>query len=165
MSPPARSWPKTAGLKLSKRRVEILGVDTARVAACPDQPMLPPCSGPSRRGLETPENAAPAECQPALTAPARDGVRNLRSGRKKACGRGRTKERDQEQGSERAARCLWRRSGKRKNARHAGQVHGGQWFCEVRSETVVAIEGFRKTALRRTGNCRTDRVGRHHVRA
>jgi len=32
------------------------------------------------------EIALPAECRPTLTAPARDGVRDLRSGRKKACG-------------------------------------------------------------------------------
>jgi hypothetical protein len=48
--------------------------------------MLPPCSELSRRGLETAEIGLPAECRPTLTVSARDGVRNLRSGRKKACG-------------------------------------------------------------------------------
>src|SRR6266849_10776304 len=54
---------------------------------------MPPCSRLSRRGLETSEYASTAERRPALTASARAGVRNLRSGRKKACRRGRTKER------------------------------------------------------------------------
>jgi len=48
--------------------------------------MLPPCSGLSRRGLETPQSACMTERRPALTAPARGGVGDLRSGRKKACG-------------------------------------------------------------------------------
>src|SRR6195256_3545112 len=47
---------------------------------------MPPCSKLSRRGLETSECASLAERRPTLTASARAGVRNLRSGRKKACG-------------------------------------------------------------------------------
>src|SRR5215831_4049615 len=115
--------------------------------------MLPPCSGLSRRGLETPESALLAERRPALTAPARDGERNLRSGRKKACG------------------AVEQKKGAKSRAKRESNSHlwcDGQWFCEVRSGTagtVVALEGFRKAAVRRTGRCRTDRVGRHHVRA
>src|SRR6516165_9425467 len=41
---------------------------------------------PRRRGLERSEYASMAERRPTLTASARSGVRNLRSGRKKACG-------------------------------------------------------------------------------
>ena len=68
LSPTARSWPKITGLKLSKRRVGIPGL-VLPVAACPDRLMLPPCSGPSRRGLETLEIALPAECRPGLDSP------------------------------------------------------------------------------------------------
>ena len=52
----------------------------------PTRPSLPPCSKLSRRGLETSECAAIAERRPAVTASARVGVGNLRSGQKKACG-------------------------------------------------------------------------------
>src|ERR1700682_6447719 len=47
---------------------------------------MPPCSKLSRRGLETSECASLAERRPTLTPSARAGVRNPRSGRKKACG-------------------------------------------------------------------------------
>lgn len=48
----------------------------------PVRPTLPPCSGPSRCGLETLESAAPSERRPTLTTPARDGVSEVRPGRK-----------------------------------------------------------------------------------
>jgi hypothetical protein len=54
--------------------------------SAPIRSSMPPCSKLSRRGLETPECASLAERRPTLTASARAGVRNLRSGRKKACG-------------------------------------------------------------------------------
>jgi hypothetical protein len=52
----------------------------------PRSSSLPPCSKLSRRGLETSKCALWPERRPTLTASARAGVRNLRSGRKKACG-------------------------------------------------------------------------------
>jgi hypothetical protein len=66
--------------------------------------MLPPCSGLSRRGLETPQSACVTESRPALTAPARGGLRDLRSGRKKACGAV-----EQKKGRKEGGR--WRRTG------------------------------------------------------
>src|SRR5215471_4544238 len=114
--------------------------------------MLPPCSGLSRRGLETPENALLAECRPALTAPARDGVRNLRSGRKKACGAVEQKKGAKSRKRERQLAICGDGRGTKEWLATQGQVSRGQWF-------------FRKAAVRRTGRCRTDRVGRHHVRA
>jgi hypothetical protein len=60
---------KNHRLKSSKLRVELLGADAARLA--PDRPMVPPCSGPSRRGLEPPEVALLAECRPAVDWPLR----------------------------------------------------------------------------------------------
>src|ERR1700690_3170939 len=54
--------------------------------SAPIRSSMPPCSKLSRRGLETSECASLAERRPTLTASARAGVRNLRSGRKKACG-------------------------------------------------------------------------------
>jgi hypothetical protein len=47
----------------------------------PERSMVPPCSGPSRRGLETPEVALRAECRPA-----RGGIQDVWLGRKKAWG-------------------------------------------------------------------------------
>jgi hypothetical protein len=55
-------------------------------AFAPFRSSMPPCSKLSRRGLETSECGSLAERRPTLTASARAGVRNLRSGRKKACG-------------------------------------------------------------------------------
>ncbi len=52
----------------------------------PDRSILPPCSEPSRCGLETAESVARSERRPTLTAPARAGVGAVRSGRKKAFG-------------------------------------------------------------------------------
>jgi hypothetical protein len=57
-----------------------------RLLQPPIRSSMPPCSKLSRRGLETSECASLAERRPTLTASARDGARNLRSGRKKACG-------------------------------------------------------------------------------
>ena len=48
----------------------------------PVRPTLPPCSGPSRRGLETAERGEASERRPTLTAPARDGATDVRPGRK-----------------------------------------------------------------------------------
>jgi len=48
----------------------------------PTTTSVPPCSGLSRRGLETLEHAT-AERRPALTAPARAGVQHLWVGAKK----------------------------------------------------------------------------------
>ena len=74
----------TNGVKLiESHRFEIIEGDWLRfLARCavglvghlPDRVMLPPCSGPSRRGLETPESAVWGECRPALTAPPRGGA-------------------------------------------------------------------------------------------
>ena len=70
--------------------IETAGVNFSALMApawpAPDRPMVPPCSVPSRRGLEALEGALVPECRPALTAPARGGGRDLWSGRKKACG-------------------------------------------------------------------------------
>ena len=44
---------------------------------------VPPCSGLSRRGLETTERAARSERRPALTAPVRAGVHHVWVGAKK----------------------------------------------------------------------------------
>ena len=49
----------------------------------PTTTSLPPCSGLSRRGLETTEHAARAERRPALTAPVRAGLQYLWVGAKK----------------------------------------------------------------------------------
>jgi hypothetical protein len=49
----------------------------------PDQTSVPPCSGLSRRGLETMEREASAERRPALTAPARAGFQHVWVGAKK----------------------------------------------------------------------------------
>ena len=75
-------------------RIESLSTDITSLVekdpAC-ERLMTVPGIGPiisrlSRRGLETSEYASTAERRPTLTASARVGVRNLRSGRKKACG-------------------------------------------------------------------------------
>ena len=65
----------------------------ARVSSCPivssprtrhpDTTSMPPCSGLSRRGLETMEREASAERRPALTAPARGGFQHVWVGAKK----------------------------------------------------------------------------------
>jgi hypothetical protein len=52
----------------------------------PDGAMMPSCSGPSRRGLDTVEFVFVSERRPTLTAPARGGSCALRSGRKEAFG-------------------------------------------------------------------------------
>ena len=49
----------------------------------PTTTSVPPCSGLSRRGLETMERAASAERRPALTAPARAGFQHVWVGAKK----------------------------------------------------------------------------------
>src|SRR4029453_16919128 len=49
----------------------------------PPTTRVPPCSGLSRRGLETTEHAARAERRPALTAPARAGLQHVWVGAKK----------------------------------------------------------------------------------
>ena len=49
----------------------------------PTTTSVPPCSGLSRRGLETTEHAARAERRPALTAPARAGLQHVWVGAKK----------------------------------------------------------------------------------
>src|SRR6202795_3632113 len=54
--------------------------------SAPIRSSMPPYSKLSRRGLETSECASLAERRPTLTASARARVRNLLSGRKKACG-------------------------------------------------------------------------------
>src|SRR6267142_241923 len=43
----------------------------------PTTTSMPPCSGLSRRGLETMEHEAAAERRPALTAPAHVGVQHM----------------------------------------------------------------------------------------
>src|SRR5712672_3080628 len=49
----------------------------------PTTTSVPPCSGPSRRGLETTERAARLERRPTLTAPARAGLHDVWVGAKK----------------------------------------------------------------------------------
>ena len=49
----------------------------------PTTTSVPPCSGLSRRGLETTERAARSERRPALTAPVRAGVHHVWVGAKK----------------------------------------------------------------------------------
>ena len=49
----------------------------------PTTTSVPPCSGLSRRGLETTEREARAERRPALTAPVRAGVQHVWVGAKK----------------------------------------------------------------------------------
>ena len=61
---------------------------------------VPPCSGLSRRGLETKEREALAERRPALTAPVRAGGQHVWVGTKKRASN-RTKKREK-QGSENA---------------------------------------------------------------
>jgi len=51
-------------------------------AVAPFAPSEPTCSEPSRCGLETTEGEAAPERRPTLTAPARDGGRDVRPGRK-----------------------------------------------------------------------------------
>jgi hypothetical protein len=58
----------------------------------PDQAMGPPCSEPSRHGLETEVFVFTPERRPTLTAPARVGGCALRSGRKEAFGEVKQKE-------------------------------------------------------------------------
>ena len=59
------------------RRVEVLPPWQAPlgslVAPWPDVDSVPPCSRPSRSGLEALEQAVPAECRPSLTAARHDG--------------------------------------------------------------------------------------------
>ena len=52
-------------------------------ALVPMGPSLTPCSPPSRRGLETPAQAAPSQCRPALTAAVRGVIARARVGTKK----------------------------------------------------------------------------------
>jgi hypothetical protein len=49
----------------------------------PTTTSMPPCSGLSRRGLETTERAARPERRPTLTAPARAGLHHVWVGAKK----------------------------------------------------------------------------------
>ena len=49
----------------------------------PTTPSVPPCSGLSRRGLETTERVASVERRPTLTAPARAGLQHVWVGAKK----------------------------------------------------------------------------------
>ena len=49
----------------------------------PTTPSVPPCSGLSRRGLETAERVASVERRPALTAPVRAGLQHMWVGAKK----------------------------------------------------------------------------------
>jgi hypothetical protein len=58
-----------------------------RPVATPTAPSLAPCSPPSRRGLATPEAAAPAARRPSLTASARAADGKPRVGTKKRASR------------------------------------------------------------------------------
>src|SRR5271169_1284309 len=49
----------------------------------PTTPSVPPCSGLSRRGLETTERVASVERRPTLTAPVRAGLQHMWVGAKK----------------------------------------------------------------------------------
>ncbi len=53
------------------------------IAAVPSAPSMTPCSPPSRRGLATPEPAAPAPRRPSLTAAARGVIEPRQVGTKK----------------------------------------------------------------------------------
>ena len=46
-----------------------------------------PCSGPSRRGLQTVEHEQKQLCRPALTVPVRDALRNVQAGTKERASR------------------------------------------------------------------------------
>src|SRR5512134_2655869 len=52
-------------------------------AADPSHTIVPPCSGPSRCGLEMAEDVSTPARRPTLTAPARAGVRDVRAGTEK----------------------------------------------------------------------------------
>ena len=95
-------WSPRALLRCYQRRDACGGERPANVShpspcgcqhlAAPSRSSLPPCSGLSRRGLETTEHDAMTERRPTLTGPARGGCEIGRSGRKNARGAGRTKE-------------------------------------------------------------------------
>ena len=53
---------------------------TSRARLIPARTILPPCSGPSRCGLEMAEDASTPVRRPILTAPARAGGRHVRAG-------------------------------------------------------------------------------------
>src|SRR5215831_12561281 len=71
------------------------------------------------------EIALPAECRPTLTAPARDGVRNLRSGRKKVCGAVEQKKTLKKQDTRRCARWALKTE-PRARTRRSGRRNGRQ---------------------------------------
>ena len=95
MDPPPRSFATDAHDCIMVRssridRIQGCGAidDRARQRAplghvIPTIASVPPCSGLSRRGLETTEREALAERRPALTAPARAGVQHVWVGTKK----------------------------------------------------------------------------------
>ena len=56
---------------------------TTRERLIPAHTIVPPCSGPSRCGLETAEDVSTPTQRPTLTAPARTGVRDARAGTEK----------------------------------------------------------------------------------
>src|ERR1700675_309928 len=88
MGPPPRSFAADAHDCIMVRSVR-----TYRIQGCgamirarwqarplivvPTTTSVPPCSGLSRRGLETTERAARAERRPTLTAPVRGGLRHV----------------------------------------------------------------------------------------
>jgi putative transposase len=56
---------------------------TTRERLIPAHTIVPPCSGPSRCGLEMSEHVSTPARRPTLTAPARAGVRDVRAGTEK----------------------------------------------------------------------------------
>jgi hypothetical protein len=72
------------------RRLARYSAQGEEIAAAPTTPSVTPCSPPSRRGLETPERAAPPRRRPSLTAAALGVTRPGQVGTKKRSS-GRTK--------------------------------------------------------------------------
>lgn len=87
---PRRAWPFLPSSKaFTISGAGIPRSDTSRPRrsskglSIPAHTILPPCSRPSRNGLETPSQAAPTACRPSLTAAARAGQRNVQAGMKR----------------------------------------------------------------------------------
>jgi hypothetical protein len=94
MGPPPRSFAADAHDCIMVRllltyRIQVCGAmirvrkASSPLIVIPTTMSVPPCSGLSRRGLETMERAARTRRRPALTAPARGGLHQVWVGAKK----------------------------------------------------------------------------------
>src|SRR5262249_2126592 len=95
MGPPPRSFAADAHACImvwvtTAHRIQGCGANPSRPDSelplghvIPTTPSVPPCSGLSRRGLETAERVASVERRPALTAPVRAGLQHAWVGAKK----------------------------------------------------------------------------------